>query len=209
MRLAPYLLVLFSFALGAKADSVFFIIDPNPGGEMFFNGEANKKVSSFTGTVGGQHSGPQVMVTTLGQVDTGAGFSTIKPVKNGSLTSVTFTPADPNLFDDFSFRGQLLAAGTVTLSVQDNQGHSPETFMFPGLPKDADFGRLGITAVAGSGETIKSLTLSSSGFKEQKQNEFSFAPGVHAVPLPGTAWGGLALLCLAAAATVKTTLANR
>ena len=166
----------------ARAD---FMIDPNPGGVMFFNGDANKDVSSFVGTVGGQHSGPEVTVDTVGNVGTGAGFSTIKPVQNGSLTSLTFTPADRDLFDDFSVRGQLLSnvGGTVDVTVQDNQGGAPQTFTFTGLGANADFARIGIVAVAGSGETIQSVTLTSD-FKEQKQNEFSFAPGV--VPEPGT-----------------------
>ena len=111
----------------ARAD---FIIDPNPGGVKFFNGDANKDVSSFVGTVGGQHSGPMVTVDTVGNVDTGAGFSNIKPVKHGRLTSLTFTPANGNLFHDFSFRGQLEsdAEGTVVVTVQDNQGHLPQSF---------------------------------------------------------------------------------
>jgi len=176
---------------GSAAASPFFMIDLDPGGDKFFNGDAYKDVSSFTGTVGGQHSGPLVTVDTVGNVDTGAGFSTIKPVKDGTLTSLTFTPADGNLFDDFSFRGQLEDAGSVTVTVQDNQGHAPETFTFSGLPKDADFGRLGIVA-ATSGETIQSVKLTSAGFEEQKQNEFSFAPG--AVPTPTAFWGGMALV---------------
>jgi pectate lyase len=153
-----------------------FMIDPNPGGEQFFNGNANKDVSTFTGTVGGQHSGPEVTVDTVGNVDTGAGFSNIKPVKDGTLTLLTFTPADPNLFGDFSFRGQLEAAagGQVVLTVQDNRNHAPQQFTFDGLGTNADFARIGIIAVPGSGETIKTVTLSSV-FKEQKQNEFSLA----------------------------------
>lgn len=184
-------------AVSARAD---FIVDPNPGGEMFFNGDAYKDVSSFTGTVGGQHTGPLVTVTTIGNVDTGAGFSTIKPESGTILTSVTFTPADGNNFDDFSFRGQLEKAGSVTVTVQDNQGHAPQTFTFPNLPKDADFDRIGIVAVAGSGETIKSVTLTSAGFKEQKQNEFSFAPGQGPnpgptpVPVPASVWSGAGVL---------------
>lgn len=177
-----------------------FMIDPNPRGDKFYNGDAYKDVSSFTGTVGGQHSGPEVTVDTVGNVDTGAGFATIKPIKGGTLSSLTFTPADGNLFDDFSFRGQLEAAGSVTLTVQDNQGHAAQVFTFSGLPKDADFDRIGIEAVAGSGETIKWVRLTSDGFKEEKQNEFSFAPAHRAVPAPASFWGGLALVsCLAAA----------
>ena len=163
------------FLLSAPAHATF-IIATNPGGDQFFNGDANTNVSSFTGTVGGQHSGPQVTVTTVGNVDTGAGFSNIKPVKGGSLTSLTFAPADPNLFGDFSFRGQLEgdAGGQVVLTVQDNQGDKAQQFTFTGLGSNADFARIGIIAAPGSGETIKSVTLSSL-FKEEKQNEFSLA----------------------------------
>jgi hypothetical protein len=145
--------------------------------------------------VGGQHSGPEVAVTTVGSVDTGAGFSNIKPAKNGTLTSLTFIPANPNLFRDFSFRGQLLAdaGGVVTVTVQDNQGNVPQSFVFFGLGANADFGRIGIVAMPGSGETIKSVALSSS-FKEEKQNELSLV----ATPEPQTyALLGLGLALLA------------
>ena len=171
------------FFVSAPAQATF-IIATDPGGDQFFNGDANKDVPSFTGTVGGQHSGPEVTVTTVGNVDTGAGFSNITPVKGGSLTSLTFTPADPNLFGDFSFRGQLEAnaGGQVLLTVQDNQGDLPQQFSFTGLGSNADFARIGIIAAPGSGETIKSVTLSSL-FKEEKQNEFSIAA---AIPEPET-----------------------
>lgn len=176
-----------------------FIVAENPGGDQFFNGDANKNVSSFTGTVGGQHSGPAVTVTTIGNVDTGAGFSNIKPVKDGSLTSLTFAPADPNLFGDFSFRGQLEgnAGGQVLLTVQDNQGGLPQQFTFTGLGSNADFARIGIIAAPGSGETIKSVTLLSL-FKEEKQNEFSIAA---TIPEPETyAMLGLGIALLGVAA---------
>jgi hypothetical protein len=190
---------LLSLAGSAGASPMFFKIDPDPGGDMFFNGDAYKNVSSFTGTVGEQHSGPLVTVDTIGNVDTGAGFSTIKPVQDGTLTSLTFTPADGNLFDDFSFRGQLLEEGSVTVTVQDNQGHASETFTFAGLPEDADFGRLGIVAAIG-GETIRSVTLMSDGFKEEKQNEFSHGA---ATPPPPAFWGGLALVGILGVARIR------
>ncbi len=69
-----------------------------------------KDVSTFTGTVGG-HAGTDVTVDTIGNIDTGAGFSTIKPIKGGVLTDLIFTPADDTLFSDFSFRGQLAPIG--------------------------------------------------------------------------------------------------
>ena len=60
----------------------------------FFNDAAVKDVSTFTWTVGG-HSGQAVTVDTTGTIDTGAGFSTIKPAKLATvpLTDLLFTPA--------------------------------------------------------------------------------------------------------------------
>jgi hypothetical protein len=123
-----------------------------------------------------------VDIHTTGNVDTGSGFATIKPIKDGSLTELIFTPEDPNLFKDFSFRGQLLAdaGGTVTVMVQDNQGNSPQSFTFTGLGSNADFARQGIISL--DGETIQSVTLTSD-FKQVKQIEFSFS---QVVPESGT-----------------------
>ena len=163
-----------SLALSANAT---FIIDPNPGGEKLFIDVANKDVSDFQGFVGANNSSaPHVGIHTAGNVDTGSGFANIKPVKNGSLTELIFTPENPDLFADFSFRGQLEsdAGGTVTVMVVDNLG-STQTFTFTGLGANADFARQGIISL--DGETIQSVTLMSD-FKEVKQIEFSFAPGV-------------------------------
>ena len=163
-----------SIALATPAHALFEI-DLDPGGTKFFISNANKDVSTFSGFVGGQHSGFPVTVDTTGAVDTGAGFATIKPVKHGSLTELLFTPQDPNQFGDFSFRGQLLAAGNIDVTVQDNQGDPAQTFVFAITKANADFARIGIEAVAGSGETIKSVDITSAGFKEFKQVEFSNA----------------------------------
>ena len=159
----------------ASSASATFIVDTNPGGEKLFIDVANKDVSDFQGFVGANNSSaPHVGIHTTGNVDTGSGFANIKPVKNGSLTELIFTPASPDLFADFSFRGQLLrdAGGTVTVTVQDNQGNSPQTFTLTGLGSNADFARQGIISL--DGETIKSVTLMSD-FKEVKQIEFSLA----------------------------------
>lgn len=157
-----------------------------PVSQKFFIDLANKDVSSFSGHVGGNGVGPVVNVATAGNVDTGSGFANITPVKDSTLTSLTFTPQNPNGFEDFTFRGQLLAAGSVTITVQDNQGDPSQTFTITGLKANADFGRLGITA-AGTGETIQSVTISSDGFKEVKQISFSSAsPFVTSVPEPGS-----------------------
>ncbi len=147
---------------------------------MFFIDVANKDVSSFSGMVGSNVSGPVVNVSTIGNVDTGSGFATIKPVMSGVLTQLTFTPVDPNMFSDFSFRGQLERSGftgTVEAIVTDNQGHAAQTLTFTGLAgPDADFARIGI--VSNDGETIKSVEIVTPGsetFKEFKQIEFSSA----------------------------------
>ena len=80
-----------------------FMVDLNPGGVKFFNDVANKNVDHFFGNVGGNGVGPLVRVDAVGNVDTGSGFSTITPVKDSSLTTLTFAPADGSLFDDFRF----------------------------------------------------------------------------------------------------------
>ena len=155
----------------AKAD---FIVDIDPGGDMFFIDLANKNVSSFTGKVGNQTTGPVVTVDTVGNVDTGSGYANIKPA-DSTLTDLIFTPADATLFGDFSFRGQLDAEGSVTVTVQDNQGGALQVFPFTGLPANADFGRIGI--IASNTETIEWVKISSDSFKEVKQVDFSSADG--------------------------------
>ena len=154
--------------------SATFMIDTNPGGEKLFIDVANKDVSDFQGFVGANNPGaPHVGIHTTGNVDTGSGFANIKPVKKGSLTVLTFTPENPDLFADFSFRGQLLtdAGATVNVSVTDNLGNT-QTFAFTGLGANADFARQGIISL--DGEPIQSVTLMSD-FKEVKQIEFSLA----------------------------------
>jgi hypothetical protein len=159
-----------------------FMIDPNPGGDKYFIDDANKNVSSFSGTVGGSGVGPVVDTTTVGKVDTGSGYANIDPAKHETLSSLTFTPQNPNLFGDFSFRGMLDKTGAITLTVQDNQGDSAQVFTF-NITTTGDFGRLGIIAVPGSNETIKSVTIANQSFKEVKQVNFSVAK---AVPEPSS-----------------------
>ena len=156
--------------------SATFIVDTDPGGSKLFIDVANKNVSDFEGFVGKNNASfPHVDIHTTGNVDTGSGFANIKPTnKDTLLTELIFTPEDPNLFADFSFRGQLNAGanGTVTVTVQDNQGNPAQIFIFTGLGTNADFARQGIISI--DGETIASITLTSD-FKEVKQIEFSLS----------------------------------
>lgn len=177
-----------------------FVINPGPfTGELklFFDDE-NANTNNFNGTVGGQHSGPIVNITTLGNVHNGAGFAEINPVHTGTLTSITFTPQNDLLFNDFSFRGQLdpLSLGNLLVKVTDQNGLT-QTFAFSGLGQNDDFGRHGI--LSNDGETIASVQLIGN-FEEIKQIEFSTAPGVTipdggtTVMLLGLALSGLGLV---------------
>ena len=159
------------------------------GGTDFFNDAANHDVSTFTGTVGG-HTGTAITVDTIGNIDTGAGFATIKPTTDALLTSLTFTPADNTLFSDFSFRGQLNPVGdtgVIDVTWTDSLGTSG-TLSFTGVPgPDEDFGRLGI--VSNDGETLASVvvtTAAGESFKEFKQVQFSAEGIPPSVPEPST-----------------------
>jgi hypothetical protein len=151
--------------------SATFVVNTDFKGELkLFNDVDHKNVTDFVATVGG-HTGPAVAVHTNGHVDSAAGFATIKPANGEPLISLTFTPADNQLFNDFSFRGQLTQAGTVTLTVVDSDGFS---FSFTTMSegKDDDIPRFGVISL--DGETIQSVTLTANSFKEFKQVEFSF-----------------------------------
>jgi hypothetical protein len=171
--------------------------------EKFFNSAAYNRpgVHSFMGSVGSQSGGYPVTVTAgAGQavtVDTGAGFATIKP-DVGLLTSLTFTPTDDTLFNDFVTNGQLQGAGntpeTFSISVTDQNGvvwsfgpitinaHTNGSFPFD------------IGVVSNDGGTIKSVTFAApNGIFESKQTEFSLAPGVSPTPTPEPSTMALAL----------------
>lgn len=153
----------------------FFQVEANPGGIKLFLDSA-KGAASSAGTV---VTTDDVAIGATGNADFANGFSTIKPVKGGSLTELLFTPVDPNAFDSFSFRGQDIVAGqTIDVTVQDNQGHAAETFHFLQGNANQDFAREGIVAAL-TGETIKWVMISNSGgFEEAKQFEFDLAGSV-------------------------------
>ena len=182
-------------ALGASsAAHATFIIDTScgeskcAGGTDFFNDSANHDVSTFTGTVGG-HAGTAITVTTTGNIDSGAGFSTIKPTSDATLTDLIFTPADDTLFTDFSFRGQLNPVddtGIINVKWTDSLG-TTGTLQFTGVPgPDKDFDRLGIVS---TDETLKSVEVFTTGgesFDEFKQVQFSAASIPPSIPEPAT-----------------------
>ncbi len=166
----------------ARAD---FMIDPNPAGDKLNIDQANKNVSAFSGHVGSH----EVDMTSVHNVDTGGGYANINPAKDNTLLSVTFIPTDPHLFGNFSLRGQLNDPGYVNIDVWD-QFLNHQSFSFLVSSRNADFARIGIIAIDGSGETIDHVTVSSinsdeqpNGFKEMKQMNFSLANSEH-VPTP-------------------------
>jgi PEP-CTERM motif len=200
MRKPLLFLTPFALASGLTLASIpahaTFVLDTSCGesfcaaGTDFFYDAANHDVSTFTGTVGGQHSGPAVTVDTIGNIDTGAGFATITPASGALLTSLTFTAADDTLFSDFSFRGQLNPVGdtgVIDVTWTDSLGTSG-TVVFNGVPgPDEDFDRLGI--VSNDGETLASVvvtTAAGESFKEFKQVRFSGAGLTPSVPEPST-----------------------
>lgn len=167
-----------------------------PQADKLYIDVANSSVTTFYGYVGGNAiTYPHVKVDTNGteKVDTGSGWSTIDPIKVGGhptpLTELIFTPADPTLFGDFSFRGQLPDDTTaIIVTVQDNQGDAPQTLYLYADKNNGDFTRTGIEASAGTGETIKWVEIyyyssASGSFNEVKQIGFSYAEGV---PEPAT-----------------------
>ncbi len=176
-------LMLFGLTSQAKAE---FIVDPDPGGAFFFIDEANKNVSTFTGQVGGKQTGLNVVVDTFGNVDTGGGYANIDPAikatENTILSSLTFTPDNDDLFSDFSFRAQLLVAGDVTITVVDDEDVIFQ-FVTSEVSTNDDFKRIGVISL--DGETIKSVTISATSFKQVKQINFS-GEGITNVPEPTT-----------------------
>ncbi len=176
----------FIFQLGSAADPIKFV--------------DAKDVSSFSGIAGGQ----TVNYVATMNVDVASGNATITPVKDSSLTDLVATPVSGAGFTDFSTRGQLLAAadGDLTMTVTDQNGVAV-SHTFTGLGANADFTAIEVIAVAGSGETIKSVELASGGFKELKQQAFGFA-NTGTVPEPGSmVLAGSALAILGAFGVVR------
>jgi hypothetical protein len=183
---------LLGFLLGttpAKADFIFSV-GTDASDKVFF--DKADGVTTFTGTT--QTSNVVINYTTDQAVNVANGYSTVKPT-GATFLDLTATPTTGANFTDFSTRGQLQAAGSVTMIVTD-QNNQTFSHTFTGLPANADFSPLEATAVTGSGETIKSVEIMSAGWKEVKQQNFGFSTDP-AVPEPGSiilATTGLAVM---------------
>jgi hypothetical protein len=154
----------FIFQLGSAADAL--------------NLNDAKNVTAFSGTAGGNN----VNFVTDQSVDVASGNATIKP-HGSTFTTLTGTPDSGVNFTDFSTRGQLQADGSVTITVTD-QNNVMHSHTFTGFKANQDFAPIEAIAVGGSGEVIKSVEVSSAGFKELKQEAFGFATS--AVPEPSS-----------------------
>lgn len=174
--------------VSARAD--LFVLGIPKGTEEYkmYNDLANKDVSTFTGWIGTNNPGPKTpfaTVDTIGNVDTGSGYANIKPVKDGTLSSLTLTPNDGKQWGDFSFRGQLVAAGDFTVEVFATQGGST-LFSFH-QQKDQDFEDIGIIASDLTTTSILKVVITAatgSSFKEVKQINWSLANLPNGPPIP-------------------------
>jgi len=206
--------VLFSTAILAAVGiaghaSATFVVEPSPAegcapSQGCLHLVKAKDASSSTGTV--QFTTEVVGIAVVGDADFADGYSTIKPIKDGMLTSLTFTPVDDMAFSDFSFRGQVLdASDAIDVTVTDQSG-TPFSFSFTVPKPDQDFDRLGVISL--DGERIKSVVVTDSGgFKEFKQIDFSPTSTVPIVPEPAT-WA-LMLIGLGATGGVLRRRAHR
>ena len=128
--------------------------------KMFLENDKNTNTFFGSTTGNGSHFTDTIKINTMGYVDTSSGFATIKPIKDGTLTDVTYTPQAPNLFDGFFTRGQLVytdpnpckgkdcpapaappAGATVFMQIN---GTGPVFAFFEGLPESNDFASIGI-----------------------------------------------------------------
>jgi hypothetical protein len=159
-----------AFSASAQAD---FVVDTNPVAANYNFTGTTSGVTTFSGNVGANI----ITGTTNQLVNTANGLAAINeppPGQNGvPFTDITFDPVD-GVFTQFSFRGQLVAAGTVTVTVVDEDG---QTFTFS-ANANQDFASFGIIAVTGSGETISSIDIKSAGFNSVKQIGFGFETAV-------------------------------
>ena len=116
------------------------------------------------------------------------------PVPATTTSIPSPSPPDGTLhFTSFTTRGQLSAAGDVTITVNDNLG---QQFVFT-EKKNQDFSPIGVEAVGGSGEFITSVTIFTDlagGFNEIKQQTFGFQNTDTIAPVPEASTWAMMLL---------------
>jgi hypothetical protein len=142
----------------------------------------NTNQTSFLGHIGNTVGTNVINITTTTGTDTGAGNAIITPTGNGNsqdiFSSVTFAPnLAQNHYTSFSTRGSLPDNGNVFIKVTDN---FDQTFTFT-EQHNQDWPTIGIEALAGSGEFIKTVTVFTdlpAGFVNVKIVDFGFATAV-------------------------------
>jgi hypothetical protein len=201
-------------AMMASANSaratLYFQSSPENHDELsLFNSKnsVNSAQTSFFGSVGtNNNSHHDVSVTTNTAVSIADGNSNIKPASS-FLNSLTFTPTNANAYDGMFFRAQINEYsctgkhcedtpfdGKITVTIQDNQGDSPQALQFTGVSSGSDdIKTLGFEDIEGllQEKTVKSVTISLDNtgyFKEFKQIDFSPASlsMTSGVPEPST-----------------------
>jgi hypothetical protein len=157
--------------------SATFIISDTADTKIFFN--SAKDVTSFTGNVAVNNTGDLVNFGSVGTVDTGNGFSNIKPTDtitggNGDFIKLVISPTVLD-WSAFTFRGQFGSFSTntnLTLQVTD-QFNTSQSFSFLNLAgPNTDFGDIGISSI--DNERIKQIVITAAAgdnFQELKQFE--------------------------------------
>jgi hypothetical protein len=173
-----------AFGTSARADfQIETGLSPPPNLNLS-NTADNPANTTFFGTA----EGYVIDITANVAVFSANGAAVIGTIPNGGtpITTVTFKPENTLAFDDFQTRGILTgnADQDVTITVNDNLGN---IFVFH-VTSNGDFLPIGVVAVPGTGETIASVSVSCPGctFDQLKQEAFSLAPGVSAVPEAST-----------------------
>uniref|UniRef100_C6DYU4 Ice-binding protein C-terminal domain-containing protein n=1 Tax=Geobacter sp. (strain M21) TaxID=443144 RepID=C6DYU4_GEOSM len=182
LRLSFAAVAALAIAWNAVPAGATFVVDPNPGGTHFYLNNQMISPNHFTGNVGGNGiSYPAIDVVTMGAVTVANGYSNIK-AGTDLLTSLTFTPVGEERYGDFSFRGQLEAAGAIQVNVTNQNGiNTGLTFNIP--EPNGTFERIGIASA--DGDWIDAVNVSfAGGFEEIKQIDFS--PQAFPVPEPST-----------------------
>jgi hypothetical protein len=183
-----------TFSVAAHADFVFTQDNTwqNPDTSLNINTTVNNPGStSYLGHVGGVFT-DQIGITTTTATTAGSGNAIITPAatspgQNDIFSSATFTPVAGLNYTSFSTQGSLPTDGDVTITLTDNGGL---TFTWT-VAHNALFGPFGVEAINGSGETITSVTVSTTdtlGFVNLKLIDFGFATSgsVTATPEPST-----------------------